>query len=1493
MAIASAQDIYTVKANGLAEDIALPKGLSHSLTLNYTLDLPSTLQARQSSNGTIGIYSADSALFGNISYGSSNDQALVAKARQNSQKDNLVFALPAPVIEEANQPGYPSPSTMQASYKLTGNQLALVINVAKPTSSPIVIDPSIIVTSANAFSTTGNNEGDIAFNSTNSTISEAGLDGGSISAGWASTTAFSSSSSTMPARGGFGSVVYNGYLYVMGGKGVSSSGDCTATGNLCNGVFYDTISSNGTIGSSWTATTPFTSTTMPARTNFGAVVDNGYIYVMGGQGAPSGDCTATNNYYCNGTFYALICTGSNSGTGGCGSTAGTIGSWVATTPFTSTAMPARYGLGTVAYQGNLYVMGGIAWVSTGDCTGGGNDICNGTFYAPINANGTIGSWAATTTFPSSSPNMPNRYDLGAVAYNGYLYVMGGVANVSTGDCTNYCNGVFYAPINSNGTIGSWAQTGTFTATSMPARANFGAVAYNGYLYVLGGHGTSSSGDCTATGNLCNGTFYAPINANGTIGSWTSTTAFTSTAMPARTNFGAVAYNGYLYVLGGSDNTASGDCTSSYCNGVFYAPLDPAGVTSTYTTTTTFPSSSPTMPARYGASTVAYNGYLYVLGGASYTSGGDCTATSNLCNGVFYAPISSNGTIGSWAATTTFPSSSPNMPARYYFGAVAYNGYLYVIGGYSGTTTGDCGNGYCAGVFYAPISSNGTIGSWAATTTFPSSSPNMPNRYDLGAVAYNGYLYVMGGFTGNALSGTDCANAACNGVFYALICTGSNSGTGGCTSTAGTIGSWVATTAFPSSSPVMPARYGFGAVAYNGYLYVLGGKSYITSADCNNGSYCNGVFYALICTGSNSGTGGCTSTAGTIGSWAQTGTFTATSMPARDNFGAAVSNGYLYVTGGQGFGGTGDCNTGSWYCYGTFYAPINSTGTVGSWSQTSSFTNARYGLSVAVYSGYLYIMGGIGNAASSADCNSSSYCNGVYYTQINNGGSGTLQSWSAANSLPSATYKSTSVAYNGYIYELGGYNTAVVEYTAINSSGSLSAPSTCTGGGTTTNGWCVSSSAATGSMPYAVYNANVVAYNGYIYEIGGWTPTIQYTAVNSNGSMSAPSTCAGTIATGSVWCALTSTGTGSLAYDVEDATAVVYNGYIYEIGGYSISQGNLLTVEHTAINSTGGLSAPGTCNGTVAGVWCTSSSTSNGSLPISETNSTSVVYNDNIYEISGGSAAVYYVAIASNGSIGTWATTTSLPATIYAANSIAYDGYIYEIGGYISGGSASALVYYAPINNNGSIGTWTTTTSLSAATYYANSVAYNGYVYEMGGCITSASCGSVTSNVYYTGLNSIPRIGYYSDLIDLTGGSTNDPTPIEIMSRGTNTNNPGLGGLSGPGTGGIAVNYSLASNACINFSTPATLSTGISNQLSKPFNLSFNSDLTCGPTINIGRYVWVRYTLDDSQTVSFPDSSGNHTLINGITVYYHPNSAYRMRDGATFSNSSLQSLDAPP
>ena len=144
-------------------------------------------------------------------------------------------------------------------------------------------------------------------------------------------------------------------------------------------------------------------------------------------------------------------------------------------------------------------------------------------YAPVNADGTVGAWAFTTSFTNA------RRQAGAVAYRNYMYLIGGYNN------TTYYNDVQYTPINADGTLGTWVTTSSFTT----GRYGHSAVQYDGYLYVLGGYSGLYLGDVQ----------YSPINTNGTLGAWNATSSL-STPHFAHTS---VAFDGYLYAIGGVEH----------------------------------------------------------------------------------------------------------------------------------------------------------------------------------------------------------------------------------------------------------------------------------------------------------------------------------------------------------------------------------------------------------------------------------------------------------------------------------------------------------------------------------------------------------------------------------------------------------------------------------------------------------------------------------------------------------------------------------------------------------------------------------------------------------------------------------------------------------------------------------------------------------------------------------------------------------------------------
>jgi len=303
------------------------------------------------------------------------------------------------------------------------------------------------------------------------------------------------------------------------------------------------------------------------------------------------------------------------------------------------------------------------------------------FDFPIGGRG----WTNATSVPVADS------ELGAAAYNNYLYAIGGVgAGTST----------YFARINATGSLGAWSST-----RALPHTINENAaVTYNGYMYSIGGKADGNNPTTTVN--------FAIINSTGSLGTWTSTQA-----MPFATELqGSVAYNGYLYVIGGV--TGATDTST-----VIYAPINSTGSLGTWTSTQALPYALDSHAA------VAYNGYLYAIGGV--VSGTTMTASTT------FAPINATGSLGAWTSTQPMP-----FKAAYHAGVV-YNGYMYAIGGAS---TGSSSS-QTSTINYAPINSTGSLGAWTSTQAFPNQVENHAS------VIYNGYLYTIGGYVNGGGSST--------------------------------------------------------------------------------------------------------------------------------------------------------------------------------------------------------------------------------------------------------------------------------------------------------------------------------------------------------------------------------------------------------------------------------------------------------------------------------------------------------------------------------------------------------------------------------------------------------------------------------------------------------------------------------------------------------------------------------------------------------------------
>ena len=314
-----------------------------------------------------------------------------------------------------------------------------------------------------------------------------------------------------------------------------------------------------------------------------------------------------------------------------------------------------------------------------------------TSIIPAYAASGVGAWDSTTALPTET------FTASGATYNGYIYNVDGTTNA--GDT----NKVYYAKIAANGTIASWSTS----ANDLPDTFHRGtSVAHNGYLYVVGGY--------NATHLQFDTVYYAPLDpADGHVGVWNATTV-----LPTINQSEAVVINNnYMYVIGGGINGIGNVDT------VYYAHIKSDGTLDSWTTST---NTLPQRLRRIGG--VVNNNFVYITGGI--------TTTGSQSNTVYYAPLNSDGSVGSWiTSTNTLPT------AVWDASVITNNGFIYNIGGQSAA-------GNINSVYYAPLNSDGSVGAWITSTN------TLPDSIN-GAVGgvYNNRAYITGGsgITGLLLS----------------------------------------------------------------------------------------------------------------------------------------------------------------------------------------------------------------------------------------------------------------------------------------------------------------------------------------------------------------------------------------------------------------------------------------------------------------------------------------------------------------------------------------------------------------------------------------------------------------------------------------------------------------------------------------------------------------------------------------------------------------------
>ena len=232
-----------------------------------------------------------------------------------------------------------------------------------------------------------------------------------------------------------------------------------------------------------------------------------------------------------------------------------------------------------------------------------------------------------------------------------------------------------------------------------------STSYNGFVYTVG----PMYGNVTYT-------YFAKLNPNGGTNGWSQTSSINQYLYGSTLS----AYNGYLYIIGGSDSVGN------FSNQVFEAKINSDGTLSQWQL------DSSTLPGSViNASSIAIGDTLYVVGGQTAYLSGQLGQ-----NTIYEASINQDGSLGNFS---TDPITLPTALAS--ASLVSYLNKLYVIGGVDENGT------FLNTIFYSSINSNGTLSQWHTSIV------NLPLTLQTpSSVVVGSELYVIGGANIDTLSG---------------------------------------------------------------------------------------------------------------------------------------------------------------------------------------------------------------------------------------------------------------------------------------------------------------------------------------------------------------------------------------------------------------------------------------------------------------------------------------------------------------------------------------------------------------------------------------------------------------------------------------------------------------------------------------------------------------------------------------------------------------------
>ena len=1351
-----AAKVFTVKASGVKEDIILFSPDTDHASYTYEVVLSPGTELRAEDDGSLYVYGADSALLGDVSTSGEEDVQLLASARENAPKAQLLFTIPAPVVIEANK----TTSAVKAWFEVDGDEVTLRAEGLAEASYPLSIDPSIYVETAQKLMR-GNNETNTDFDVDNELIQKSQTTGARIDS-WQTNLDISE------GVWGHSTAAAGGYIYRSGGRTADNSALTPPIVESSVESLQSSNSSNFTM--SMPGTRPAgdlyiaimchdgTGTVAPPSgggwTEYADTSEHAAYYKIG-QDQGGGD--EQSSYTWTGSsekWGGIIMRITNFDTGTPVSPTPTTNSGNSSTPTFPAITPSEDETLIIrAIGADNDEIDDSGWAPTGHTAigQGGPTGTQDCAYAAASMDTPPAASVSTGTTNMQSGYVNDTYGSSTIAVN---------PNTSTGDPAETTDTVEWAQFDSSTLAIESPNPGTGACTDwcnetvydLPdGRTAHSMVSYNGYLYVMGGLNDAGSPARVST------VYISKIGVNGEPSLWHPSDSnpenweywYEDTGLSsARSYLSAVAYNNRMYVVGGQTNASPNGTTS-----VEVADILPNGRLGTWTTTGM--QALPSGAGTHMGDVVVYNDTLYTIGGFE----GATTSSANLRNAVYYSKLNSDGTMNSWQTTENFTTARSNYGGKnsYIWGA-----YIYMGGGCSAVN----GSGYCttfaSDMQLASINADGSLGTWR-------SIGNLDNtRIGYNFVGWQGGLYRLGGCVALDTGTGECTDALAD-VDYGVINPAGEVSTVNITDEIGE-GNCTGGSPYNCDLPDLGDGAGqgggmlSGSVILNGYLYVIGG---CTNFGCSTSS--GNVSYSSISSdGDLERPGTCSGTYS--GAWCVDSTNRVNGTTGISAPGITVFNNRIYLVGG--IDETADVITA------INYNSVNDDGSLdGAWESTSfaaagvsgekAYTYAYARANPAAAStnpGNLYIIGGCSAISASAGC-SSSYNTEVYKCNISTTGS--INSCTTTGQLQLDTELATETnqglglhsgtVYANYIYLIGGYSDNVgdrdtVFYAKFDDSNNIvDVESGTANPADDDDDWILSGN----TLSIGRRRGWAFGYNGHIYAVGGFNaggagiiPFIEWARED--------------VSDGSIDPFVTSSVTINQRWGLSMA---VSNSYAYVIGGCDVGD------------------SPGGCSSFEPSIQTFQLYNNDSGTPANYTpasnqfgtdryGGSAVVNNGYIYMAGGctdavgdcstATTSVQYAALDAEGDIGSWsATTAALPAARGWGKLLEAGGSIYWVGGQDGSGVEHDDVYYAtPNTSTGNIASWGTVAGandLPADRTQFGATSWNDRLYVVGGL---DSGGSESNTVYIS-----PDLSAGGNI---TSPWTTETTNVPDVARSGNT-----------------------------------------------------------------------------------------------------------------------------